>query len=634
MINGCTCTNGTTNFPNCDLCPIGRTFNGSSCVISNCTNGTFNPPNCNLCPSGQSFNGSSCVSSSCSNGTINPPNCNLCPSGQTFNGSSCVVSVCSNPDLINPPFCNICRAGFSFNNGICTPSSCPPGEYVNSTKCDSCPANTFKTTTGIAQSECLACPTGATSPRGSTSSNQCTCPAGQTIEGNQCVVIITPANVLNSADCTPSTIVVIPATKTCTFQVTGTGPFFLPPNTTGAFNTATGSGNCSLSGSTITCLDIPSLNGTPGLQNIILAIGGQNPTPKGQVTLQLPPIPNIIGDSTDCTTSKLVLIGQTFSCLFPINGVFTLPSGTTANVEGLNGSGSCQQVLVIGGGQAISCTSIPTTGGTVGVKNVILNIPGYTPGAKGKVTLARYIVPGDIDQTPNGSSSLANCKSQVTNSNTTVIIGDLVTCTFKVNTNDPVLLPPNTTSNIDSATGNSDNCTYDSVTKIITCMNIPSNGGQQGDRNVNINIPGNPSTPKGTVTLVSPAELLIPASLVTFNPGKNVSKKFKDSDLAISVNDPRIVNGASCGFSNANYPSKSNPNSTYGVVSSAVYNNGTSATLQANSQTVPKWRFKVLCTNPTNASNGYAGRRFVAYPDYAFKYGAIILIEIGGKPLN
>jgi hypothetical protein len=57
--------------------------------------------------------------------------------------------------------------------------------------------------------------------------------------------------------------------------------------------------------------------------------------------------------------------------------------------------------------------------------------------------------------------------------------------------------------------------------------------------------------------------------------------------------------------------------------------NGASVALNVSQQTEPKFRFKLECTNPSTATNGYAERQFVAYPDYSFKYGAIATVEIG-----
>ena len=68
--------------------------------------------------------------------------------------------------------------------------------------------------------------------------------------------------------------------------------------------------------------------------------------------------------------------------------------------------------------------------------------------------------------------------------------------------------------------------------------------------------------------------------------------------------------------------------------SPVTYSTNATTTLTAVQQISPKWRFKIDCTNPATATNGYANRQFVAYPDYSFKYGAVITIDIGGQIVN
>lgn len=72
-----------------------------------------------------------------------------------------------------------CRPGFFTSSAANSCSRCPAG-FVStqrgSLSCFSCPSATYSSPDGT---ECLSCPLGATSPRGSTSVLDCSCPYGQ-----------------------------------------------------------------------------------------------------------------------------------------------------------------------------------------------------------------------------------------------------------------------------------------------------------------------------------------------------------------------------------------------------------------------------------------------------------------------
>jgi hypothetical protein len=137
------------------------------------------------------------------------------------------------------------------------------------------------------------------------------------------------------------------------------------------------------------------------------------------------------------------------------------------------------------------------------------------------------------------------------------------------------------------------------------------------------------------VTLVAADPILLTSSSLTFSPSRSNPIKFKEADLTLTVSDPRIIEGSSCIFSLSQYPSKTQLITQYLNIAQRVYTNGSaSVVLPAASQFVPKWRFKVECTNPNTGSyTSYLGRRFIGYPDYALKYGSIAVVDITAKTL-
>jgi len=221
---------------------------------------------------------------------------------------------------------------------------------------------------------------------------------------------------------------------------------------------------------------------------------------------------------------------------------------------------------------------------------------------------------------------LGNCDR----SGSTLTIGDLLTCKFPIiRGTGPYSLPAGTVASIATATGNSQPCTLDGPNNQVICTNLPSQNGRPGSQKIYLAIAGVNLNDKGDVTLVSPNSLLIPWDKVTFNPSKPDRKQFKAADLVVGVTDSRIVNGASCDIFTSLFPTKNSPNTNYNKLTTVQFSGGKAeATLSAGSQEKPKWRFKISCTNPASATNGYANKTFGAFPDYVFKYGAISLVEV------
>ncbi|MEI6729062.1 MAG: hypothetical protein WCK98_05460 [bacterium] len=115
-----------------------------------------------------------------------------------------------------------------------------------------------------------------------------------------------------------------------------------------------------------------------------------------------------IGTSTDCTNAKTVTISatSTYTCTFPLIGASTsVTFGTPTNgikaTTSTNGSAAADLTAISGGlsplctiitnttaTASLSCSGIPTSGGTAGLRNVLLSIDNATPLVdKGNVTL-------------------------------------------------------------------------------------------------------------------------------------------------------------------------------------------------------------------------------------------------------
>lgn len=117
------CTNGATNYPDCNACPAGQSYIGGNCQ-SVCTNGATNYPACNTCVAGYTLVNGTC-SAPCLNGATNTPSCTTCPSNFTMVNNQCVAN-CTN-GATNPSACNECPAGKTLIGGSCIVPTTVPG---------------------------------------------------------------------------------------------------------------------------------------------------------------------------------------------------------------------------------------------------------------------------------------------------------------------------------------------------------------------------------------------------------------------------------------------------------------------------------------------------------------------------
>ncbi len=345
---------------------------------------------------------------------------------------------------------------------------------------------------------------------------QSSCPGGWTpYSGTECFVSIgassyTPDSYADYGDgtCNPNSVV-LGNTVDCTFPLQNAPsgvPYILPGNVTGAVQNSSGV-NCSLSGATLSCLNLPTQDPTLGTQGVYLELPSQAPNQKATITMNGIVITSSnIGNSTDCTASLQITIPNTYTCNFPLTGStsYSLPSnGIVASTSTAVGNSSPCTVS----GSTLTCTNIPTSNALVGLQNVNLFVnASTTPDDRGDVTLiAPITIIGDVNVSNSG-----DCLSS-----TQVIIGEIYACTFSLigNSYNLYALPANgvvaRTEQGAAVTGNSNACTI--VNTTLTCTNIPSAPNTtSGLANTTMQFDAAGSyIDKGDVTLVTPTIITI-----------------------------------------------------------------------------------------------------------------------------
>jgi alpha-tubulin suppressor-like RCC1 family protein len=267
----------------------------------------------------------------------------------------------------------------------------------------------------------------------------------------------------------------------CNFPLVGSTVYSLPPGGLRAGALATpsnalsvigASDPCTISGATLTCTNIPTL-----LSSNILTIGshevmvyeplGSNYLDRATIGVQAQIIQGSnIQTSTDCTTSQVIVVPNTFTCTFALTGsptnTFQLPiGGINALVQGSTSNTSCIIQNNTTPSVKLLCTGIPTAGFDEGTYNVDLIVGGYI--TRGSITLQNYLDSSDL------SSISILCNEQYVNSNTS--------CTFTLPAN--TLLPLLTLGIGDAAPGGV--CT--DVGNSVTCTNVPT-GSMKGNQSI------------------------------------------------------------------------------------------------------------------------------------------------------
>jgi len=360
------------------------------------------------------------------------------------------------------------------------------------------------------------------------------CPAGTTeLNTLQCIQTATPTGFeiepANIGNC-PTQTVTIGDTFNCVFPLSGAPagvPYLLPPqgllagylNIPGDIPSYQGqSGVCTVSGATLVCNGITTGSGTAGAKPITIHQPGiqwiQNKGTVNLVAATVPPVIPVPPTTIDqpniglCPT-QTVIIGMDYNCIFPLTGSttnnYTLPAGgITASTQTATGS---SPVCVITGNltasASLTCSTIPTTSGTVGTQNVLVTIATGTPTDKGDVILQLDgiitippFVPTTIDQ-PN----IGLCPTQ------TVTIGTAYNCVFPLTgspNNEYVLPAGGITASTQTATGSSPACVITgnlTASASLVCNSIPTIGGTVGTQNVLVRIATGTPTDKGDVIL-------------------------------------------------------------------------------------------------------------------------------------
>lgn len=227
--------------------------------------------------------------------------------------------------------------------------------------------------------------------------------------------VVTAGNT-GDGTCNPTSINV-GLTTNCLFPLTGdtNNTYQLPSGgITASITTATGNSapcvivNNGTSQAGLFCPAVPSTGGTVGNQQAQPNLSGEtNSAPIALTNPATTPTtitPNNILNSTDCISSRTVLIPNTYSCTFPLSGnagdLYALPSSPTRAWTATDATGttplagsSSEPCTIINNGTsnaALRCVNIKTAGGTVGLKNVLMTVngDGTTPIDRGDVTLA------------------------------------------------------------------------------------------------------------------------------------------------------------------------------------------------------------------------------------------------------
>jgi hypothetical protein len=450
--------------------------------------------------------------------------------------------------------------------------------------------------------------------------------------------------------CTP-TNPVVSTTVNCSGQGTG-APSGVPYAGSVTVSIDNGGGSIATTfnpDGTFTASNVPVGN-TTGAKTATTNLGGT--TPVNVVPAATTITSANISNSTDCTTTTNVVIGTTFNCTFPLTGDagnnYALPTnGILANAATATGnSPACTITGNSTSNAALSCTSIPTTGGTPGNQNLGLLIDGSTtPVTKGAVNLVTEVDP-DLASGPGSLSNSTDCTAS-----TNVSIGTTYTCTFPINGTGPFVLP---SGGIQARTNQSTNnstpvssCTISSSNLVctgITTVGTP-NPLTPGNGNVQLGKGTTPATwnNKGVINLTTASTLCSstnPCALfdtaLTYSPTQALAKRYGGSgsttadNLILTLKDTRLEQPSYTTTCTFRYKFKSD--TTWRSLSSSVaYNNSTGCTSTLLTADQLFWNVDFEITAVT--TNGTTTKNYLLYNNYDFKAGSIGVTSIGGSGL-
>jgi hypothetical protein len=244
-------------------------------------------------------------------------------------------------------------------------------------------------------------------------------------------------------------------------------------------------------------------------------------------------------------TPNTVSISQTYNCTFPLTGdsnnYYALPNGGARASTSQNDTqpgNSAPDIMPVSGGYGpdctitgnstssavLNCSSIPTLGGTAGLRNVLLqlgsNNGNNSPGKKGEITLTDTPISQCSTSTTSGSCVLN--LAVIGNGACTPPSQNLPApydCNFPINLPSGVtpVLPPggitgSTSQNGNAPTdltpvsgGNSPACglLQSGSSYSLLCNEIPTTGGTPGNRNVLLSLNNSAPEDRGDIQLTS-----------------------------------------------------------------------------------------------------------------------------------
>jgi hypothetical protein len=628
-------------------CPSGSTVNGAG---TGCVSTT---PSAYTCPGGQFLggNGAQCFVNGQTGTSYS------CPQGGTVSGASCVATPGTPIDVATLQGCSS-----SYNNEIaCFEGGSP---FLGVGNCTTFGVAAFLSSTGI----CYVLITIADVDFGvyyryaysSFSYSATGTPIiGPVFTQNATPVfgtLVTPTSYtpdpgqVTGLTCTP-TNPVVSTTVNCSGQGTG-APSGVPYAGSVTVSIDNGGGSIATTfnpDGTFTASNVPVGN-TTGAKTATTNLGGT--TPVNVVPAATTITSANISNSTDCTTTTNVVIGTTFNCTFPLTGDagnnYALPTnGILANAATATGnSPACTITGNSTSNAALSCTSIPTTGGTPGNQNLGLLIDGSTtPVTKGAVNLVTEVDP-DLASGPGSLSNSTDCTAS-----TNVSIGTTYTCTFPINGTGPFVLP---SGGIQARTNQSTNnstpvssCTISSSNLVctgITTVGTP-NPLTPGNGNVQLGKGTTPATwnNKGVINLTTASTLCSstnPCALfdtaLTYSPTQALAKRYGGSgsttadNLILTLKDTRLEQPSYTTTCTFRYKFKSD--TTWRSLSSSVaYNNSTGCTSTLLTADQLFWNVDFEITAVT--TNGTTTKNYLLYNNYDFKAGSIGVTSIGGSGL-
>ena len=156
-------------------------------------------------------------------------------------------------------------------------------------------------------------------------------------------------------------------------------------------------------GSVLRCAGIKTDNGiVPGLSDVELGITSTATTwyKKGDVNV-IPSsvvIPAALTGVSNCTLSGNVVLNSNFDCNFPLTGsannYYSLPLGSDITASVNTATGASNNCSISNNGTAsatLLCQAIPTTGASVGIQSILLQVGTNTSVNKGNVTIGQAI---------------------------------------------------------------------------------------------------------------------------------------------------------------------------------------------------------------------------------------------------